>query len=50
MFLIETIGVATVPGDDFDVASGHAVKYLRFAFCRGLDTLGEAARRLEGLG
>ena len=50
MFLIETIGVATVPGDNFYADSGHAVTYLRFAFCRGLDTLGEAARRLEGLG
>ena len=49
-FLIETIGVATVPGDNFYADSGHAVRYLRFAFCRGLDTLGEAARRLEGLG
>ena len=50
MLLIETIGVATVPGDNFYVDSGHQVKYLRFAFCRGLDTLAEAARRLEGLG
>ena len=50
MLLIETIGVATVPGDNFYVDSGHSVKYLRFAFCRGLDTLAEAARRLEGLG
>ena len=50
MFLIETIGVATVPGDNFYPDSGYTVKYLRFAFCRGLDTLGEAARRLEGLG
>ena len=50
MLLIETIGVATVPGDNFYVDSGHSVKYLRFAFCRGLDTLAEAARRLDGLG
>ena len=50
MFLIETCGVATVPGDNFYTDSGHAVTYLRFAFCRGRDTLREAARRLEGLG
>jgi len=50
MLLVETFGVATVPGDNFYVDSGHPVKYVRFAFCRGLDTLAEAARRLEGLG
>ena len=49
MFLIETIGVATVPGDNFYANSDDAVTYLRFAFCRGLDTLREAGQRLEGL-
>lgn len=50
MFLIEKIGVASVPGDTFYSNGRHAAPYLRFAFCRGLDTLEEAARRLEGLG
>ena len=53
MFLIEEIGVATVPGDNFYASSANDIndmRYLRFAFCRGLDTLEEAARRLDRLG
>lgn len=45
MFLIEKIGVASVPGDNFYRSGTDGDQYLRFAFCRGLDTLHEAARR-----
>jgi aminotransferase len=49
MLLIEKLGVASVPGDNFygDGRDGDA--YLRFAFCRSLTSLGEAAHRLNAL-
>ena len=47
--LIEHAGVAAVPGDNFYAQSTDGARYLRFAFCRSLDTLGGAARRLRGL-
>ena len=47
--LIEHAGVAAVPGDNFYARSADGARYLRFAFCRSLDTLGGAARRLRGL-
>ncbi len=56
MFLIERAGVAPVPGDNFYAAApagaarGDRDRYLRFAFCRSVDTLREAARRLATLG
>lgn len=50
MFLIEQVGVASVPGDNFYADQAPGRRYLRFAFCRGLDTLQEASRRLERLG
>ena len=44
-FLIEKAGVATVPGDNF-YTTGHEVdRYLRFAFCRSLETLQAAIGR-----
>ena len=49
MFLIERIGVAAVPGDNFYALAGDGDRYLRFAFCRSLETLEEAARRLARL-
>ncbi len=45
-FLIEGVGVAAVPGDNFYAVAGDGARYLRFAFCRSLHTLEEAARRL----
>ena len=52
MRLIEDVGVATVPGSNFyaspDLAPG--APYLRFAFCRSLDSFDEAASRLSSLG
>ena len=45
MFLIEQAGVATVPGDNFFGREGE--RYLRFAFCRSLETLEAAIERLR---
>ena len=39
MFLIEKAGVATVPGDNFYAIGREGERYLRFAFCRSLETL-----------
>ena len=49
MFLIQKIGVASVPGDNFYHVGNDGDNYLRFSFCRRLDTLQEAARRLSRL-
>ncbi len=46
MFLIETAGVASVPGDNFYRIGNEGDDYLRFAFCRSLEALQEAGRRL----
>ena len=47
--LTRTVGVAVVPGSSFfhDPALGR--HYVRFAFCKRLETLAEAARRLRRL-
>ena len=47
MFLIEQAGVATVPGDNFYATGSEGDRYLRFAFCRLLDTLEAAVERLR---
>ena len=47
MFLIEQAGVATVPGDNFYTTGRDGDRYLRFAFCRSLDTLQSAVERLR---
>ena len=49
MHLIERVGVAAVPGDNFYERSRDGARYLRFAFCRGRETLEEAAHRLRRL-
>jgi len=49
MHLIEQIGVATVPGDNFYAKSNDGDQYLRFAFCRNLETLTAATERLQVL-
>ena len=49
MHLIERVGVAAVPGDNFYARSSDGARYLRFAFCRGRETLEDAARRLRRL-
>ena len=47
MFLIEKVGVASVPGDNFYRVGNEGDDYLRFAFCRSLESLQEADRRLS---
>ncbi|MGQ9546663.1 MAG: pyridoxal phosphate-dependent aminotransferase [Dehalococcoidia bacterium] len=49
MYLIEKIGVASVPGDNFYAVGDYGNKYLRFAFCRSNKTLNEAASKLTKL-
>ena len=49
MHLIERVGVATVPGDNFYANSSDGDQYLRFAFCRNLDTLATATQRIQAL-
>ena len=49
LHLIEAVGVASVPGDNFYTPGTAGHQYLRFAFCRSLPTLEEAARRLSTL-
>ena len=48
MYTIEKVGLASVPGDNFYHAGRDGDDYLRFAFCRSLDSLQEAAERLRG--
>ena len=47
MLLIKERGVAAVPGDNFYYSDPAGDNYLRFAFCRNLNTLKEAAQRLS---
>ena len=47
MFLIEKAGVATVPGDNFYTIGREGERYLRFAFCRSLETLEAGIERLR---
>ena len=49
MRLIKTIGVAAVPGDNFYAEGDFGKDYLRFSFCRQLDTLEEASSRISKL-
>ncbi|MFO8101785.1 MAG: pyridoxal phosphate-dependent aminotransferase [Dehalococcoidia bacterium] len=49
IFLIKEVGVATVPGDNFYAVGNSGDSYLRFAFCRSIESLEEAARRFEKL-
>jgi aminotransferase len=49
VFLIESAGVAGVPGDGFYARPGSGATHMRFAFCRSLATLEEAAHRLTKL-
>ena len=49
MYLIEKVGVASVPGDNFYTTGDEGDRYLRFAFCRSEATLREAVRRLGKL-
>lgn len=47
--LIETVGVAAVPGSSFFAADGGGSHFIRFCFCKKDETLEEAGRRLKQL-
>ena len=47
MHLVERVGVATVPGDNFYATGDEGSRYLRFAFCRSTETLEAAVERLR---
>jgi len=53
--LVAELGVACVPGSSFFSREpdpglrGHAPRYVRFTFCKTMDTLDAAAERLAGL-
>lgn len=49
MYLVERLGVATVPGSSFYGNPQDGAKFVRFMFSKKDDTLDEALRRLEPL-
>ena len=49
IFLIEKVGVATVPGDNFYAVGNSGDRYLRFAFCRSIESLEKAAKQFAKL-
>jgi aminotransferase len=48
-YLVQEIGVATVPGSSFYRDPKDGAEQVRFAFCKKTETLDEAARRLSKL-
>jgi N-succinyldiaminopimelate aminotransferase len=48
-YLVEVAGVASVPGSSFVSRHEDGAHLLRFAFCKTLATLDEAADRLRRL-
>ena len=48
-YLVETIGVAVVPGSSFYADPRDGARQVRFAFCKKDETLDEAERRLARL-
>ena len=48
-YLVETIGVAVVPGSSFYADPKDGSRQVRFAFCKKNETLDEAERRLSKL-
>ncbi len=49
MYLVERLGVATVPGSSFYADPADGSRYVRFMFSKKEETLDEALRRLEPL-
>ena len=47
MHLIQEVGVATVPGDNFYATGNEGDRYLRFAFCRSIETIEAGLERLR---
>jgi len=48
-YLVKDIGIACVPGSSFYKHGKDGSQQVRFAFCKKVETLDEAARRLEKL-
>jgi hypothetical protein len=48
-YLVQEVGVATVPGSSFYRDPRDGARQVRFAFCKKPETLDEAARKLERL-
>jgi aminotransferase len=48
-WMIEEIGVATVPGSSFYHHKSHGKRFVRFAFCKKFETMKRAADRLARL-
>ena len=46
-WMVEEVGVAAVPGSSFFNDPKEGAPFLRFAFCKKLETLREAGRRLK---
>jgi aminotransferase len=46
-YLIETVGVAAVPGSSFFASPAQSSQNIRFCFCKKCETLEEAGRRLQ---
>ena len=49
-YLVKEVGVATVPGDNFYATGNEGDRYLRFAFCRSVETIEAGIERLRSLG
>ncbi len=49
-WMVEEVGVAAVPGSSFFKRPADGAALLRFAFCKKLETLREAGRRLAKAG
>jgi aspartate/methionine/tyrosine aminotransferase len=47
MYLLEHVGVASVPGDNFYGMSDNGKEYLRFAACRSKQDIMDACQRLN---
>ena len=47
MHLIREVGVAAVPGDNFYATGHEGDRYLRFAFCRSIETIEAGIERLR---
>ena len=48
-YMVKDVGIACVPGSSFYKHSNDGSQQVRFAFCKKLETLDEAAKRLEKL-
>ncbi|MCX6611493.1 MAG: aminotransferase, partial [Acidobacteria bacterium] len=49
MHLVEKIGVSCVPGSSFFETAGVGDQWVRFCFCKKIETLEAARERLKAL-